>query len=132
MAFEGDVATVTESADLRVSTRPATRQSAWTSGNTESTRISFEAVHDQHPPTAKAEVNPGSQSYPRSRNHAGNVPLQRLTARGSAGRGRGRRPDGARRAGTTRPWQGWPPHPEPGARAAATGPFRPPSGRVSQ
>src|SRR3954451_7899216 len=78
MAFEGDVATVTESADLLVSKRPATRQSAWTSGNTQSTKTSFEAVHDQHPPTAKAEVNPGSQSYPRSLNHAGNVPLQRV------------------------------------------------------
>src|SRR4051794_38096781 len=81
MAFEGDVATVTESADLLVSKRPATRLSAWTSGNTQSTRISFEAVHDQHPPTAKAEVNPGSQSYPRSLNHAGNVPLQCLEVR---------------------------------------------------
>src|SRR4051812_11459151 len=85
MAFEGDVATVTESADLLVSKRPATRQSAWTSGNTQSTRISFEAVHDQHPPTAKAEVNPGSQSYPRSLNHAGNVPLQRLIRRKPTG-----------------------------------------------
>jgi hypothetical protein len=80
-AFEGDVATVTESADLLGSKRSATRPSAWTSGNTRSTRISFQPNDDQHPPTIKALLNRGFQSYSRSLNRAENVPLQRLTDR---------------------------------------------------
>jgi len=85
MAFGGDVATVTESADVPASRRSATRPSAWTSGNTQSTRISFEAVDHQHQPTAKAQVNEGFQSCSRSLNHAGNVPLQRVVRHKPAG-----------------------------------------------
>jgi hypothetical protein len=56
-----------------------TRPGAWTSGNTQSTRISFQSVHARHQPTAKTQVNHGFQSRSRLPNYAGNVPLQRLS-----------------------------------------------------
>jgi hypothetical protein len=79
--FGGDVATVTESADLLVSKGPC--------DTPERENVRQHSVHKNFirgrrrptPANGKMQVNRGFQSCSRSLNHAGNVPLQRLMSR---------------------------------------------------
>src|SRR5215217_7120086 len=57
----------------------ATRPTAWTSVNNQSTRLPFEAAVEQRRPTTKALVNHEFPRLPTAVEHAKNVPLQRLT-----------------------------------------------------
>ena len=73
----------TQRCPIRGGTEPqregATRLTAWTSVNNQSTRLPFEAAVDQRRPTTNALVNHEFPRLPTAVEHAQNVPLQRLT-----------------------------------------------------
>ena len=73
--------------DPRGSTEPwregATRPTAWTSVNSQSTRLPFEAAVDQRRSTTNALVNQECPKLSTAVEHAQNVPLQRMTPGGA-------------------------------------------------